>query len=303
MGLYIKNISYLNGALRQFKANLLINKGINNCSILDLKGRRDKNLYYILVRNGRQSYILFIIEITIDSITFRRRLQDKMSTNKTNEEGGEYKIATHPASWEQDQLKPQVECNFVESEHPASVKLVEKDETISVAKKAKGNEYFAAKEYENAIDCYSEAIEYAPVTKDFDKQRAVFYSNRAACHCELKNFEPAVADATSAIELDPTYVKAYIRRIKANESLDKLDECLADMDAVLKLEPNQPKFRLERNEMEQRVKEKHEKLKAEMIGTMKDLGNKVLGLFGMSVDNFKVEQDPVTGSYSLSMKQ
>ena len=35
-------------------------------------------------------------------------------------------------------------------------------------------------------------------------------------------------------------------------------------------------------------------------GKLKDLGNMVLGKFGMSVDNFKAVKDPNTGSYSIN---
>lgn len=35
-------------------------------------------------------------------------------------------------------------------------------------------------------------------------------------------------------------------------------------------------------------------------GKLKDLGNTVLGKFGMSVDDFKAVKDPNTGSYSIS---
>lgn len=34
-------------------------------------------------------------------------------------------------------------------------------------------------------------------------------------------------------------------------------------------------------------------------GKLKDLGNTILGKFGMSLDNFKAEKDPETGSYSI----
>lgn len=38
-------------------------------------------------------------------------------------------------------------------------------------------------------------------------------------------------------------------------------------------------------------------------GKLKDLGNTVLGKFGMSLDNFKADKDPATGSYSISFQQ
>ena len=38
-------------------------------------------------------------------------------------------------------------------------------------------------------------------------------------------------------------------------------------------------------------------------GKLKDLGNTVLGKFGMSLDNFKAVKDPNTGSYSINFQQ
>lgn len=51
------------------------------------------------------------------------------------------------------------------------------------------------------------------------------------------------------------------------------------------------------------VAERHEKLKSEMLGKLKDLGNSLLGKFGLSLDNFKTEKDPSTGSYSIKFQQ
>jgi hypothetical protein len=38
-------------------------------------------------------------------------------------------------------------------------------------------------------------------------------------------------------------------------------------------------------------------------GKLKELGNTVLGKFGLSLDNFKADKDPVTGSYSIKFNQ
>jgi hypothetical protein len=45
------------------------------------------------------------------------------------------------------------------------------------------------------------------------------------------------------------------------------------------------------------------RLQEEMLGKLKDMGNWVLGKFGLSVDNFKAVQDPQTGSYSISFQK
>ena len=70
--------------------------------------------------------------------------------------------------------------------------------------KAKGNQLMSSKQYDDAIDAYTQAIAKDPTN-------AVYYSNRAAAYSSKAEHQPAVTDAEKAIEVNPSFTKAYHR--------------------------------------------------------------------------------------------
>ena len=84
--------------------------------------------------------------------------------------------------------------------------------------------------YALAVEKYSEAIAILP--------HAVYYSNRAQAHIKTESYGLAIADANTAISLDPNYIKAYYRRGSANFALGKPKLALKDFKAVCKIVPN-----------------------------------------------------------------
>ncbi len=56
--------------------------------------------------------------------------------------------------------------------------------------------------------------------------KSTFYCNRAACYLFLEEFESAVEDCTKSLDLNPTYIKAIVRRCQAQEALTNYDEAL-----------------------------------------------------------------------------
>lgn len=89
--------------------------------------------------------------------------------------------------------------------------------------KQAGNKAYGDKAYNKAIDLYSKAI--------LCKPDPVFYSNRAACHSAMSEWDKVVDDTTAAINMDSDYVKAINRRATAYEHQKKYSEALLDFTA------------------------------------------------------------------------
>ncbi|KAL0365150.1 UNVERIFIED_CONTAM: Outer envelope protein 64, mitochondrial [Sesamum angustifolium] len=96
--------------------------------------------------------------------------------------------------------------------------------------KEKGNAAYKGKQWNKAVSYYTEAIK-------LNDANATFYSNRAAAYLELGCFQQAEEDCSMAISLDKKYVKAYLRRGTARESLLFYREALQDFKHALVLEP------------------------------------------------------------------
>ncbi|RQM26904.1 hypothetical protein B5M09_001713 [Aphanomyces astaci] len=96
---------------------------------------------------------------------------------------------------------------------------------------------------------------------------------------------------------------AYMRRSQAYEKLDKMDEALQDVKAVLEIDATIPSAIDAEKRLSAVVAERQEKMKAEMLDKLKGFGNTILGKFGLSTDNFQMVQDPTTGSYNINFSQ
>jgi len=120
-------------------------------------------------------------------------------------------------------------------------------EAQAEAFKAEANEAFKACRYAAAADLYTKAVELSP-------RNAVYLSNRAFAYTRLEQYGSAIADATAAIEIDPTYVKAYYRRGSASLLLGKYEQGLKDFRSVAKALPRDPDARKKLKECEAAVR-------------------------------------------------
>ncbi|KAJ1653766.1 TOM (translocase of outer membrane) complex component [Dispira simplex] len=86
--------------------------------------------------------------------------------------------------------------------------------------KSKGNKYYGGRQYEKAIDLYTQALRFV--------EDPVFYANRAACYNELDQPLMTIGDCNKAIELKPSYTKALIRRATAYEKSHQYKDAMED---------------------------------------------------------------------------
>ena len=95
--------------------------------------------------------------------------------------------------------------------------------------KDRGNAHFKSGAFKAAIECYTSSINCHPT--------CVGYANRAMAKLKLNDYSGAEQDCTLALELDSSYVKAWLRRGAARRDQGSLEGAIEDFEAALRLEP------------------------------------------------------------------
>ncbi|PPD87685.1 hypothetical protein GOBAR_DD15382 [Gossypium barbadense] len=103
--------------------------------------------------------------------------------------------------------------------------------------KEEGNVKYQNKDYMAALQLYDNALRLIPKTHP---DRAVFHSNRAACLMQMKpiDYDAVIAECNMAIQAQPLYVRALLRRARAFEAVGKYEMAMQDVQLLLGAEPN-----------------------------------------------------------------
>lgn len=201
---------------------------------------------------------------------------------------------------DEHQSDQQQEDNVVES-----LSHEEEEELLQSALKLKeeGNSFFKEMNFEKAVESYSNALQICPMS--CTTHRSVLFNNRATARASLnqEDRDAIVEDCTQSLELNESYVKPRLRRAQTYREMgsEKWDASLEDYKKVIELCPDNTEVKRAIYELEQAINERNENLKKEMLDKLKDLGNLVLRPFGLSTDNFQLNQND-SGGYSVNFK-
>ncbi|MCI4374883.1 hypothetical protein PGIGA_G00011760 [Pangasianodon gigas] len=98
--------------------------------------------------------------------------------------------------------------------------------------KEHGNRLFLCRKYQEAVTCYSKAINRNPSV-------AVYYTNRALCYVKLQQYDKALADCKHALELDSQSVKAHFFLGQCHLELENYEEAIGNLQRAYNLAKEQ----------------------------------------------------------------
>lgn len=184
----------------------------------------------------------------------KKKKVTKESTTKTNSKTK--KLVGHDyRAW--DKLDVDKICQEIDEKKSSSSDYTTDEEWEEEQRKIKaewekerGNHFFKDNMLNEAINCYTSAIQLDPAN-------AVYPANRAMCLIKQEKYGAAEVDCSLSIQLDQKYSKAYHRRATARFKLGKFEESKKDYEMLLKLEPNSKLAQTELNKLEQLIESRN----------------------------------------------
>ncbi|CAF1127358.1 unnamed protein product [Adineta ricciae] len=131
--------------------------------------------------------------------------------------------------------------------------------------KENANKFFQAKSYLQAFKLYHRSLCYIlnfvneqPSNEYLDKFNQLIlsiYSNMSACQLIYGNYQNVIENCSSALDIDPNYVKALYRRGSAYGNLNDYELAMKDLQLANQLEPNDKKIEESLKSTKQRLEQ------------------------------------------------
>ena len=188
-----------------------------------------------------------------------------------------------------------------EEEEPEVQLTEEEKEEINkkiIDSRKEAGELYKAQKYIEALNMYSLLLKDAKRAK-LNEQLVILYCNQGICFNKLNDKDKALESFSSALKLNDKYAKALANRMLLYNAKGDYIEAYDDFKRLKEIDQKLfSNYAHMEGDLCAKAEVKKKEMTDEMLGKLKEMGNSILGNFGISLDNFKMIPNG-QGGYSI----
>ena len=153
-------------------------------------------------------------------------------------------------------------------------------------------------EYLQALNTYSLLLKDAK-RAELNEQCCILNCNKGICFNKLNEYDKALESFKNALKYNKDYSKALCNKMLLLNKKEEYLEAYEDFKRLKTLDYNLwENYRHLEGELSYKAETQKKKMTDEMLGKLKDMGNTILGKFGLSLNNFQMTPNG-QGGYSI----
>ena len=153
-------------------------------------------------------------------------------------------------------------------------------------------------EYIQALNIYSLLLKDAE-RADLKEQCCILNCNKGICFNKLNDYDKALGCFREALRYNKDYSKALCNKMLLLNKKEEYLEAYEDFNRLKTSDYNLwENYRNMENGLAYQAEIQKKKMTSEMLGKLKDMGNTILGKFGLSLNNFQMTPNG-QGGYSI----
>ena len=189
-----------------------------------------------------------------------------------------------------------------EEEQEQKIELTEQEkkdiEEKIINERKNAGDLYKNKEYIQALNIYSLLLKDAK-RADLKEQCCILNCNKGICFNKLNEYDKALDCFKEALRYNKDYSKALCNKMLLLNKKEEYLEAYEDFKRLKTLDYNLwENYRNMENGLAYQAEIQKKKMTDEMLGKLKDVGNSILGKFGLSLNNFKMTPNG-QGGYSI----
>ena len=187
-------------------------------------------------------------------------------------------------------------------EHEEKVELSEQEkkdiEEKIINERKNAGDLYKNKQYIQALNIYSLLLKDAQ-RADLKEQCCILNCNKGICFNKLNDYDKALDSFKAALRYNKDYSKALCNKMLLLNKKEEYLEAYEDFKRLKTLDYNLwENYRNMENGLAYQAEIQKKKMTDDMLGKLKDVGNTILGKFGLSLNNFQMTPNG-QGGYSI----